>query len=296
MDIQRLVIANPSGNITAIVFDPTPRENMRDVGAIIQSSYPHVEQVLFVEKKGSKIHGQMAGGEFCGNAARALGYVLANGKDSQQTFTMSGVSAPVTVDVSKGRATLTTRMALKREEIDFEGAKVPVVHLEGISHAIMLPEHPLFSFLKRYAERPDRWETVAHVLEDLSIKNKPASGLIFAEQNGNGTSITPYVYVSAINTLYPEMACASGSVAAAFALGKGVTLRNGVSIHQPSGNDLVVSVKLVGSQTEIKVAGNMAVIGDGLVENLHYTEAALVGRHGVAMPSHSAPQPARATL
>ena len=182
MNIERLVIANPSGNITAIVFDPTPRTRMRDVGAKIQSTYPSVEQVLFVESSAALVHGQMAGGEFCGNAARALGYVLADGRDGEYTFTMSGVSAPVTVRARKDYAALSTRMPLLTQQTLFEDASVPVVHLEGISHAIMLPEHPLYNFLKRTAARPDRWRTVTHVLEDLGIIDKPASGLIFVDK------------------------------------------------------------------------------------------------------------------
>jgi histidine racemase len=283
MDIKRLVIANPSGNITAIVFDPTPRERMRDVGATIQSAYSNVEQVLFVEQKEGRVHGQMAGGEFCGNAARALGYVLADGRDSQQTFTMSGTSAPVTVEVAKGHAILTTQMVLQKEHVKFEGALVPIVHLEGISHAIILPEHPMHNFLRRYAERPDRWKTVVHVLEDLGIHDKPASGLIFAEKNGSGISITPYVFVRSIDTLYPEMACASGSIAAAF-----VTGRASLSVQQPSNENLHVQLKPIDCQTEIKVAGTMRVEWDGAASDLHYSAPALSGRHGPTPRQHAA--------
>lgn len=280
MDIKRLVIANPSGNITAIVFDPTEREDMRDIGAKIQSTYPSVEQVLFVERREDMVHGQMAGGEFCGNAARALGYMLADGKDGKQTFTMSGASAPVTVNVSKGRAELTSQMALSVDLVPFEEIPVPVVHLEGISHAIMLPDHPLFNFLKRTAARPDRWMAVTHVLEDLGIKNRPASGLVFVDKNEGRISITPYVYVNAINTLYPEMACASGSIAAFIAANGGAS---NLSIRQPSKENLDVGMKAINGHSEIKVAGSMSVMWDGPAADLQYSAAALLGRHGVGI-------------
>jgi diaminopimelate epimerase len=143
MDIERLVIASPSGNITAIVLDETPREQMHDVGLTIQSAYPSVEQVLFVERTDNAVHGRMAGGEFCGNAARALGFLLAKGKDGDYTFTMSGAAEPVTAKVSADQATLATRMAVNRTSADFYGAKVDVIHFEGITHAVMTPEHPL---------------------------------------------------------------------------------------------------------------------------------------------------------
>lgn len=280
MDIQRLVIANPSGNITAIVFDPTPPERRREIGSTIRSEYLNVEQVLFAELRNGVWHAEMEGKEFCGNAARAFGYVLTQGKDGQVIFTMSGTSSPVTVDVSSGHAALTVQMPLRIEQVLFEDRHVPVVHLDGISHAIMRPEHPLYNFLKRTAARLDRWESVTHVLEDLGIKDKPASGLIFAEHGAAGLSITPYVYVKAPNTLYPEMACASGSIATAFAMGNGDLLNRGMLIRQPSREDLTVSIKLVGSATEIKVAGSMSINFDGPAKELHYSQASLIGRQG----------------
>lgn len=285
MDIQRLVIANPSGNITAIVLDQTPREKMHDVGLTIQSAYPNVEQVLFVERMNNAVHGQMAGGEFCGNAARALGFFLANGKDGDHTFTMSGTDEPVTAKISGSQATLVTLMAVNRTSTDFYDAKVDVVDLEGITHAVMTSRHPLYKFFKENAAKPNRWQTVVHALEDLEIKDKPASGLILAERNGSSLTITPYVYVSANNTLYPEQACASGSIAAAFATCSSQCLALGISIAQPSGESLLVSLKLNGAKSEIRVAGKMSVVYDGPALGMEYSEASLQGRHGEFAPS-----------
>jgi diaminopimelate epimerase len=280
MDIQRLVIANPSGNITAIVLDETPREKMHDVGLTIQSAYPHVEQVLFVERKGTAVHAQMAGGEFCGNAARALGFLLAEGRDGDYSFTMSGASEPVTAKVLGAHAMLETRMKVNRTSVDFYGAKVDVIHLEGITHAVMTPEHPLYSFFKENAARPDRWKTVVHALEDLQIKHKPASGLILAETDGRQLTIAPYVYVSANDTLYPEQACASGSIAAAFAMCSSECLARGTVVTQPSGENLAVSLTTSGPKSEIRVTGNMSITYDGPARGMEYSEVSLQGRHG----------------
>jgi hypothetical protein len=185
------------------------------------------------------------------------------------------------VDVSKGRAAaLTARMALVRVETLFEEVAVPVVHVDGISHGIMLPEHPMYNFLKRTAARPDRWRTVTHVLEDLGIIDKPASGLIFVERSDAGIGIIPYVFVKAISTLYPEMACASGSVALACILGNVGTNKSEISIRQPSGEDLDLKITPIAALTEIKVAGSMSIRWDGPAGDLHYSAAALSGRHG----------------
>jgi diaminopimelate epimerase len=281
MDIQRLIIANPSGNITAIVLDETPRDQLHDVGLTIQSSYPSVEQVLFVERgPNNTVHGQMAGGEFCGNAARALGVLLAEGRDGDYTFTMSGAAEPVTARIFGDQATLITKMAVSRTTADFYGANVDVINLEGITHAVMTPEHPLYTFFKENAARPDRWQTIVHALEDLKIKEKPASGLILAEGSGDALTISPYVYVRANNTLYPEQACASGSIAAAFAMSSSECLARGTVVAQPSGESLTVSVKSNGTKPEIQVAGNMAIVYDGPAYAMEYSEASLQGRHG----------------
>lgn len=286
MDIQQLVIANPSGNITAIVLDETPREKMHDVGLTIQSAYPSVEQVLFVERTHKSFHGQMAGGEFCGNAARALGFLLASGKDGDYTFTMSGTAEPVVVNVTGDQAALVARMAVYGTSADFYGAKVDVIHLEGITHAVMTPKHPLYTFFKENAAKPNRWQTVVNALEDLEIKDKPASGLILAEENHSNLTIAPYVYVNANDTLYPEQACASGSIAAAFAVCSSQCLARGMSVAQPSGESLFVSLKLNGGKPEIRVAGRMSIVYDGPAHGIEYSEAALQGRHGELLPSH----------
>lgn len=265
MDIERLVIAKPSGNITALVFDEIAPEKMREVGEVIQSEYPSVEQVLFVQKRGDLVHAQMAGGEFCGNAARALGYVLADGKESTQTFTMSGLSKPISVDVKTDYAKLRMQTAMRHEKVKLGNSSVSVVHLEGISHAVMEPKHPLFYFLKEYAARPDRWGTVKHVLDDLGLSTQPAAGLIFAEKNGVGTKITPYVFVRDIETLYAETACASGSLATASVLGKNTP------ISQPSGETLGVSLKPNGRTVKAEVEGSMAILSDGPVKGLYAT-------------------------
>jgi len=224
--VKHLVIARPSGNVTAIVFDEdVARDDMREIGAGVQRDNPDVEQVLFVQKHGDMIHGQMAGGEFCGNAARALGYVLADGEEGSQTFTMSGLSQPVTVDVKADYAKLKIRTSLEHQQIDLGNAPVPIVHLEGISHAILLPEHPLFHLLKKYASRADRWKTVMNVLDDLNLNDRPACGLIFVDGVNSSISITPYVYVRNIETLYAETACASGSIAVTALLGKNLSVK-----------------------------------------------------------------------
>lgn len=50
LQLQRVVIASPGGNHTAIVFDHVNEENYGELSKMIQSNYPGVEQVMYVEE------------------------------------------------------------------------------------------------------------------------------------------------------------------------------------------------------------------------------------------------------
>jgi diaminopimelate epimerase len=272
MKLDRLVRANPSGNKTAIVFDAVAFEDMRFVDAAIQHTFPDTEQVLFVQDIDGTPHGQMTGGEFCGNAARALGYVLAGGKKSEQLFTMSGLSTPVRVSVEPNASMLEMQTAFYREISTFSDGLVDIVHLEGISHAVILPRHPLFYTLKNRAERLDRHDAIMGVLADLEIVTQPASGLVFAEPKEDGVHITPYIYVRGINTLHAEQACASGSIAAASIMGIPALQEHLTNaIKQPSGETLNVALDIMGMSLHAKVSGAMQIIYDGAVDDMDET-------------------------
>jgi diaminopimelate epimerase len=262
MDIERLVIADPSGNTTALIFDRTKADDMREVAAIVQDEFPSVEQVLFVQERQGHIHGEMAGGEFCGNAARALGYVLAKGQNMTQYFTMSGLSTPVTVDTGINRAKLEMRTYIKQENRLLHNAWVAVVHLEGISHAVLYPEHPLFLSLRDNAARIDGKSFVKGALDDLYLTCMPACGLLFAETHHNQVSVTPYVFVHNTGTLYAEMSCASGSIAVA------QTLNKNASVLQPSGKILDVTIRHEGDFAIASVDGDMNIKWDGAVTDI----------------------------
>lgn len=270
MDLQRLVITRPSGNVTAIVFDDIPAEQRRDVGTAVQNEYPSVEQVLFVTKRKGQVHGQMAGGEFCGNAARSLGYLLAEGKASTQTFTMSGLSTPVVVEVKPHHAQLSMQTTVTRDQAHLGNCPISIVHLEGISYAVLDSACPTFYNLKEFAARPDRWHTIKPILDDLGLSQHAACGIIFAERKGNHLKITPYVLVRDIETFVPETACASGSLATAIVHGKSV------SIQQPSGDILHVDFEFSGNTDKVKtvnahISGNMSVLWDGPAKDLDVT-------------------------
>ena len=77
--MDRYILLNPSGNITALVKNiRIPKEQYKEISDRIMKSNPAVEQVGFLKilKPEYKFRLEMAGGEFCGNASRAVACYL----------------------------------------------------------------------------------------------------------------------------------------------------------------------------------------------------------------------------
>jgi len=64
------VLFNPCGNITALVDSAVDKNQRIDVANKIMELEPTCEQVGFVQENADFVMLEMAGGEFCGNAAR----------------------------------------------------------------------------------------------------------------------------------------------------------------------------------------------------------------------------------
>ncbi len=257
MQISRLVIANPGGNITGIVFDRIPQPNHTVVAKAIQKNFPEIEQVIFAQRHGGMMHGKMAGGEFCANAARALGYVMNAGREAKIKITISGVANPVVVATKPGYANLTMTTSADVENRDWRGGIVPIVHFEGITHAMIYPSHPQAPFLRNGSK-----SDIHQALDDLGIRDRLASGLIIATPVQKNWRIKPYVFVRDTGTLYAESACASASSALAL-------LENRpIQVLQPSGKKLAITIQPSNGQHKISVGGMMRILWDAAADNM----------------------------
>ena len=92
--------ADPQGNITAIVTDPSDPEDRIQIASGIMEKDRTVEQVAFViaPENGSDISIEMAGGEFCGNAAlsaAALFFLRKGAKKGTCMVSVSGTSRSI---------------------------------------------------------------------------------------------------------------------------------------------------------------------------------------------------------
>lgn len=202
--------ADPAGNITLFVLNPVERAQRAAVAARLMALPGlQAEQVAFVcpPREGGAGRMEMMGGEFCGNATRAFGMMMAQrlGGLSQVKVETSGRDglAQVEVDLAAGaaRAEMPLPRAVSRTEVD--GHPAVLVDLGGIAQLVAEDVPPSQDFFERA-------EPLLQAIPELE-----AYGVIFLD--GAQGKLTPLVKVPATDTLIWEGSCGSGSLAAAVA-------------------------------------------------------------------------------
>lgn len=205
----RYHVMNPTGNITILVETPAEEASQAALAEKLMARERDAEQVGFLSAAdGCDIALRMAGGEFCGNAAMSSAVLCAARCGAEQgvfNVRVSGCEKPVRVDVERlpdGRYRGTVEMPAPQsvELTDFPGyGQVPVIHFDGISHAVI--EEPM-----------KREEAERRIREWCGYLKKSAFGLMFTDPSC--TALTPLVYVPGADTLVWENSCASGTAAA----------------------------------------------------------------------------------
>ena len=112
-----VVMADPAGNRTAIVRSGVPKgERTKVASAILADPVLKAEQVGFETRPlygGSLGRLEMAGGEFCGNAARSFGYLLCSEKGIDHCkIEMSGTREQLEVICDPDRETSAAQMPM----------------------------------------------------------------------------------------------------------------------------------------------------------------------------------------
>lgn len=204
----RIVRADPAGNITLFVLNPVPLPERARLSAVLLAQKEFGgEQVAFVCPPCSGGDGriEMMGGEFCGNAARSMGMLLAarRGVTGKHRFRVevSGCELPVAVEVDAAAGTARAAMPLPRSErqLSVHGTEGLLVDLGGIVHYVTrhAPDAALLS--------------AAESAMAGQFGGAEAVGVIFLE----GGRMTPLVKVMATGTVIWEGSCGSGTLAAA---------------------------------------------------------------------------------
>lgn len=248
---------NPSGNITGLILTPTPQGDRPFVGtALLEQGDITLEQVgyLSFNASGKPVRMDMMGDEFCGNATRAFGLMVAKGfskadlekSEEDQAHLQEGgedaiievkveVSGPnhpliVQVNPAQMMASVELAPAITETMVTIRDKMYRVVVLEGITHLIVTQEEEDEDFVR---------EALAY-LQNHFISG--AYGVIFFDPAS--CSLVPYVYVLEPHTLYREGSCASGAMALGTALTETLgILEEPLLLHQPRG-DLLLSGRL----------------------------------------------------
>ena len=263
---MKILTANPAGNITVFVLDPVEsreersaiaREILADSRAgagTLETSLrnPPPEQVGFVIPGSDSAlwRLEMAGGEFCGNAARCFGLYVAGATGIKGKavvlVSVSGAAAPVQVQVDTENGFAAAEMPKPRhiDVLNFSGHSLPVLVFEGITHVIapdLKPEKGLFFNIKAELEKKH---------------SSPAAGVMFYDTAAR--FMRPAVYVSSPESFVFESSCGSGSAALAVWFSRG--MRDGTAnylINQPGGVIETEITKAEGKIIRITIGGKV---------------------------------------
>lgn len=252
---KEFVILAAGGNGTAIrvLSEPLTRsEYVKKGNELLEKTKTFgAEQVGFLIPKIR--HFEMAGGEFCGNAARSAALLLSEIEQKPKvSFTMSGYSGIVTGTVKKINERkyevecVFPGLSIKKKKVKLsEGQKATVVDLGGIVHVVIEASFP--SEKKIYQSFHRR------ITKELNLEGRSAVGVIWIEKIKNGVKMHPVVWVKEVDTFFYETSCGSGAIAVG-----GVT---GVcSIVQPTGKKIIVSFTknaiTLKSEMEVVYIGN----------------------------------------
>ena len=250
-------IADPSGNITIFVRTPVERRYYQQVAEqlLMEEDYG-AEQVAFILPPSSASQNvsagdpgvdgsmEMCGLEFCGNASRAFGLMLA--RDAGETghvtkrIRVSGCEEPLTVELDMETSRAKIRMP-DPVSCEVQGDRT-VVDLGGILHIIVeAPRAEGGSTEKQQTEMEQIFGKIRS--EVYRTMDPPALGVMFWDSAEK--KLTPVVYVKEVETVYFEGSCGSGTTAcaAAFSMGKPDGTYSW-SIPQPAGIiDVTAEVK-----------------------------------------------------
>lgn len=190
---------NPGGNTTAIVTGQFDKQNIITLCKNILESDKTIEQVGFWVTPNDKTLDarlEMAGGEFCGNALRALGAAMYIGTNkTSYRVECSGTPQTITLRSTRDRSSI-------QISTDAFFANAKTCSLPGISYIL----------LEDFVDKAKAQQ----LLKDNNYLQLAGSGVVGYKKKNEGFVITPIVWVRDVETFFEETACGSGTMALAF--------------------------------------------------------------------------------
>ena len=208
---------NPGGNTTAIIKGRFSKKTKLFITKKILEKDSAIEQVGFwttPRNKNADARLEMSGGEFCGNALRALGAVIfLQNKKSLLFFESSGTGEIVQINVSNKTSAIT----LSLEDFEYQNS---VCSMPGISYV--------------FASTNITKNDARIMLEKNDLIGLKASGVIGYKKIKDVFTIKPIVWVRDVATFFEETACGSGTMSLAYLQFIDKKTKR-LSVRQPSG-------------------------------------------------------------
>ncbi|MBO5976464.1 MAG: hypothetical protein J6P94_04745 [Oscillospiraceae bacterium] len=250
------VLADPTGNLTALVETPLDLPLRQHAAAALMGSKKEIEQLGFLAppSKGGDIALSMAGGEFCGNAClSASAYFLRkNGLSGGSVgVEISGADGIVKVELEKlgeneyaGRVEMP--LPLSCESVESPLGELKLMRFPGICHAI----------ISTGISRSEAEKLIVPLCAKIGCE---ALGLMLLDEESR--RLDPLVYVPGAESLFWERSCASGTTAvgAYLALREGKSLS--VSLAQPGGTLSISAKHENGAVTKLLMGGKVILGG-----------------------------------
>jgi len=251
LDILR---ADPAGNVTLFVLTGVEKEKRADIANKLMAMESFgAEQVGFITMPNDSrclCRLEMMGGEFCGNASRALALYLAKKHDvsGKMLIEVSGSPEPVEVwtDTEKGEAFAKMPLPKNIEPFILSGVDCMKVDLDGISHLVA------------ESELPDKRIVIAAEGMFENDDSIAAYGMLFF--NKYDMSMIPFVKVKETGSFVREGSCGSGTVAVAASLCMG--LKDGKRsyiVKQPAGVITAEVEKQDGKFKSVSIGGSVTL-------------------------------------
>ncbi|OXS29096.1 MAG: hypothetical protein BCS36_01340 [Desulfovibrio sp. MES5] len=276
---------SPGGN-TTLLFPSNglaPALQCRMARQALTESCLGGEQAGFVDIEAHSL--RMAGGEFCINASRAVGAMLAYTDDCSQhaedaarprengvlpvapdgpalqrsyTISVSGWQSPVQLRVCGYAPHWRVEVVLQLPDITIQrmAEGIHLVRLPGISH-LLLDGHI-------HSQPEDCYAAAALLRERYDLKQEAAVGVIWWRTLQGQMDMLPLVHVRDTRSDYLESACGSGALALALSRSQTAGGKS-FTIMQPSGSPLDVRLFSEGGEFMAGVDGPVSLVAKGQV-------------------------------
>ncbi|MBF8982922.1 diaminopimelate epimerase [Lutibacter sp. B2] len=267
---------NPTENMTVFVADQIPRsKHIKVAQKIMNYNSIYAEQVGFIEKPMDEnseacARLQMMGGEFCGNATRALAATLVykeycevenDGKKVIVPLEVSGADNIICCEVepiNNRSFRSTASMPLHKGIKDFS------IAYNGKVYGGILVEFPGIAHLVIDSKDVDSKKMFFQAVKNhMNISEYDALGIMFYKEEES--YIEPLVYVKETDSLIWERGCGSGSSAVAIALSYKYKKGVDVIINQPGGELQVITKWMDDQVVKIHLSGIVHIVAEGIV-------------------------------